>query len=421
MHALIRVTTVTALLTLATGILRAQDAAVPAGPAVVWVAPDGRDTNPGTEAQPLASLSGARDAVRGLRKARPDRDITVFLHGGTYPLAAPVEFSAADSGRAGGWVTYAACPGERPVLSGARAIRGLAAGADGIWRVRVPGVQEGTWRIEQLFVNGRRAVRARTPNRFYSYMDGTVASGVDPLTGERAALNDHAFLARAADLAPLLALPPDRQADVVVSAYHSWEISRHHVVGVEPGKGLVFLSGRYPPTFFHYAASERYILENYLAALDAPGEWFLDRAGTLSYKPLPGEDLRTADVIAPVPEELLRFVGTAEAPVANLAFRGLTFAYSAYLLPPAGQWSPQAACNIGAAITADYARNLVFADSAVEHTGTYAFWFRAGCRDSTVERCLLTDLGAGGVASGPSVPCAAGARPLWASLPPGAT
>jgi hypothetical protein len=399
MTTLARWAVATALLALTAGALYAQDPAA-AGTADLWVAPDGQDTNPGTEAQPLASLRGARDAVRALRRARPEQDILVLFQGGTYPLESPVEFSAADSGRAGGRVTYAACPGARPLFSGARAIRGFEPGADGIWQVRVPGVQEGTWRFEQLFVNGRRAVRARTPNQFYSYMDGTVASGIDPLTGEKAALSDHAFLARAADVAPLLALAPDQQTEVVVSAYHSWEISRHHVVAVEPTKNLVYLSGRYPPTFFHYAAAERYILENYRAALDVPGEWFLDRDGMLYYKPLPGEDLRTAEVAAPVPEALLRFSGDADAPVANLAFRGLAFAYSAYLMPPAGQWSPQAACNIGAAITADYAHNLIFSEVAVEHTGTYAFWFRAGCRDSTVERCLLTDLGAGGVRLG---------------------
>ena len=64
-------------------------------------------------------------------------------------------------------------------------------------------------------------------------------------------------------MAPLLALPPDRLRDVVVSAYHSWEISRHHIIGIEPARNLVYLTGHYSPTFFHYTASERYILENY--------------------------------------------------------------------------------------------------------------------------------------------------------------
>ena len=36
--------------------------------------------------------------------------------------------------------------------------------------MRIPEVAAGQWYFEQLFVNGRRAVRARTPNKFYYYM-----------------------------------------------------------------------------------------------------------------------------------------------------------------------------------------------------------------------------------------------------------
>ena len=41
------------------------------------------------------------------------------------------------------------------------------------------------------------------------------------------------------------------------------------------------------------------------AALDAEGEWFLARDGTLLYKPMPGEDMSKAEVIAPVAEKLV--------------------------------------------------------------------------------------------------------------------
>ena len=39
-----------------------------------------------------------------------------------------------------------------------------------------------------------------------------------------------------------------------------------------------------------------YFLRNKLNLLDAPGEWFLDRDGTLYYKPLPGQDMAKAEM-----------------------------------------------------------------------------------------------------------------------------
>ena len=182
-----------------------------------WVAPDGRDTDPGTKSRPFGTLARARDAVRALRQAEPDRDILVLFRNGTYPIEGPVDFSPEDSGRAGGGVTYAAAPGTKPVISGGRRISGFEPCGDGIWKTTVPEVRDGKWRIEQLYVNGCRAVRARTPNGHYAYMENTVETGFDPVTGKSGQLNGSAFMARAKDIAPLLKLPPERLRDIVVS------------------------------------------------------------------------------------------------------------------------------------------------------------------------------------------------------------
>ena len=364
------------------------------------VAVTGNDRHPGTETQPLATIGGARDAVRKLRKAEPGRDVLVLVRGGVYHVDEPLLFSPEDSGREGGAVTYAAYPGEQPVLSGGRRITGFQPGPDGLWTVKASELHSRPWRFEQLYVNGRRAVRARTPNRFYFYMNATRRSGVDPATGRPGKLDDRMFLANSRDLAPLSALPPERLRDVVVASYHSWHISRQYVASLRAESGEVFLTGSCGIPFFTYTQNERYFLENYREALDAPGEWFLDRDGTLHYKPLAGEDLKTAEVIAPVADELLHFLGDDTRPVKHITLRGLSLAHSGYRLPPEGQSSPQAACKVSAAIMADYACGIVLEDCRIQHTGTYGVWFRDGCRDCSVRRCLFEDLGAGGVRVG---------------------
>ena len=102
-------------------------------PADFVVAVTGDDRNPGTEAQPLATIRRARDAVRELRKAQPERDVLVLIRGGTYYVAEPLVFTSDDSGREHGSVTYAAYPGERPVLSGGQRITGFQVDAAGLW------------------------------------------------------------------------------------------------------------------------------------------------------------------------------------------------------------------------------------------------------------------------------------------------
>ena len=74
-------------------------------PADFVVAVTGDDRNPGTEAQPLATIRRARDAVRELRKAQPERDVLALIRGGTYYVAEPLMFTSEDSGRERGTVS----------------------------------------------------------------------------------------------------------------------------------------------------------------------------------------------------------------------------------------------------------------------------------------------------------------------------
>ncbi len=371
----------------------------------LFVSPRGQDTWSGRLAEPNAAGTDGPVAtvarVRDLARQTADQPVTVLLRGGVYALAAPLVFGPDDARREGAPVVYTSYPGERATLSGGRRLSGFTVGADGRWTVTLPTAREGRGRFEQLWVNGRRAVRARTPNRAYHYMVGTARSGTDPLTGRTGKLDDRMFVAGRGDLAPLANLPTAELQDAVVASFHSWHISRQRVAAVKPEANQCFLFGSAGVPFFFYTNEERYYLENLRSALDEPGEWFLDRTGTLTYLPRPGEDPATAEVVAPVTDTLVAFQGTGEAvPVRGITLRGLRLAYAGYWLPADGASSPQAACTIAATVMADQARDVALVDCVIEHTGSYGVWFREGCRDSLVQRCLLQDLGAGGVRLG---------------------
>jgi len=62
--------------------------------------------------------------------------------------------------------------------------------------------------------------------------------------------------------------------------------------------------------------------------------------------------------------------------VENVKFRGLRFQFSH--APTSPYLDNQAATAVPAAVTVDYARNIMFDDCAFEHVGGYGLWFRRG-------------------------------------------
>jgi hypothetical protein len=379
---------------------------------LLHVAPDGNDQWSGRLPQPnaartdgpLGSLEGARDAVRRLRTAAGlPGPVRVHVAGGVYRVGRPVLFTPQDSGSATCPIVYEAAPGAVPVFSGGQPITGFQPGAGGVWSVHLPEVAAKAWYFEQLWVNGRRATRARTPNSFYYYAAEPLGEGLNPMTGTVANLHAWGFKARRADVRVLDAVPAERRADVTLVAYHSWETSRSRLASFDPAAATLYVTAPIPWGFCQWGPNQRYHLENFREALDEPGEWFLDRDGTLSYIPLPGEDMTTAEVVAPAgPEQFLTVQGDAALGtlVEHLTFRGLSFLHGNYILPHTGHADGQAEVTVPAAITLDGAREVHVEDCVVRHVGIYGLWFRRGVRNCSVRRTFFEDLGAGGVKIG---------------------
>ncbi len=377
----------------------------------LWVAPDGNDAWSGRPARPnaaltdgpLASLQAARDAVRHIKaQGALTEPIRIVVADGTYTLTEPLVFGPEDSGTEKCPIVYEAAPGAHPVFSGGRAITGFKLVANGIWQSQVPEVAAGEWYFEQLFVNGRRATRARSPNQFYYYTLRQAGEITDPATGETVNWPRRTFAARPEDIKPLLDIPQEKLSDVTLVAYHSWEASRLRLAAVDPKSHIVVTTGKSCWPFMRWGPSQRYHLENFRDALDARGEWFLDRSGTLFYKPLYGEDMTRAEVLAPIVGEFVRFTGkpAEDRSVEHIMLRGLTFHHGQYILPQQGHSDGQAAYGIPAVIMADGANNITIERCEIAHIGTYGLWFRSGCRDCRAVQNHVWDIGAGAVRIG---------------------
>ena len=366
----------------------------------LYVSPQGRDTNAGTRDKPFVSLVAAQHAVRKLISKGLTENIKVQIRGGTYLLDKPVVFTPKDSGTEVFRVTYCAYSGERPVFSGGRVITGFKAQADGTWSLKIPDVAAGKLYFEQLFINGHRAVRARTPNAFYHYMldvDQVILKG----SGRWPERARQTISVRPDDIKPLIGMDKKTLKDVSMVVYHKWDNTRRRLDRVDGEKNTIVTVGRGMKAWNNWHAHTRYHLENFKAALDTPGEWFLDRDGTLTYIPLEGEKPETAHVVVPVSEKLIVLKGEpGKAVVKNLTFKGLSFQHTTCSTPLDGHEAMQAAARIEAVVMVDDAETVRFEDCEIAHIGKYSVWFRKGCRNSGVYRTHIHDFGAGGVRIG---------------------
>ena len=386
------------------GVLRGQ----PPVQADFFAATNGNDAWSGALAEPnaagtdgpFATVTRARDAIRKAKAAAKEpRPFRVLVRGGTYRLAEPIVFGPEDSGAADAPVMYEAYPGEQPVLSGGRAVTGWKKGEGDIWAATLPDVKAGKWYFHQLWVNGRRAIRARTPNVGFLRTNGPLPGFENPHKFRGKAEACMGFRYVAGDLKAW-----DNLADVNLFAYHSWTSSLHWIDKLDTEKHEVRFANRSGWPIGWWDRKQRYFVENYREALDSPGEWYLDRkTGVLSYWPREGEDMATAEVVAPVLGELVRIVGEPAAglPVEHITLRGLAFRHADWKLPRDRNADGQAAAFLTtAAVYVKGGRYITLDGCEIGHIGTYALWFAQGSQHCVARQCHIHDLGAGGVRIG---------------------
>ena len=246
-------------------------------------------------------------------------DLVVSLSDGSYALTAPLLFTAADSGSNGHQVIWQAATGAHPMLSGAKPISGWAVSDAGknIWKASAPS----TFATRQLYVDGKLATRARSAS--ISRADMTVtASG---WTFSNSSLN---FL-------KTLAEPARAELNII----GSWT-NRYSPIQSVTGNTVMMTQPAWEENTWGYDTVQSpyrqgpIYAENDYSLLDQPGEWYQDTtAGALYYIPLSGQDMSRSDVELPQLQVLLAVAGTIAAPVHDLTFSGLTFAYTSWLGP----------------------------------------------------------------------------------------
>src|SRR6266404_3264305 len=250
----------------------------------LYVAPTGNDQWSGKIKKParsgkdgpLASLDAALKKARDLKS----REVkTILLRGGTYNLSAPLLLGPVDSGTdAQHPLTIAAVPGEKPILSGGRRISNWRKAEANLWEAEVAALPDGPWYFRQLFVNGERRQRARTPNEGFFRIQGPSPRD----SPARIRFNPGEIKKEWAD-----------DGEVELIAYLAWSDIRMQIRAVDESNHVATLSGN--PRKSNNEDHAQYYIENAPDALDQPGEWYLNgTSGIVKYWPKPGEEMRSA-------------------------------------------------------------------------------------------------------------------------------
>jgi hypothetical protein len=316
----------------------------------LYVSPAGKDrwsgrlASPSTDADdgPLATLSGARDAIRSLKRSvgLPEGGVTVWIAPGSYELQQGLELAAEDSGAAGSPIIYRAAAGTEVRITGGRAVTGWGEVDDPAVRNRLApaardrivqadlkaqGVTDyGTLRSRgfarptvpaalELFFNDQPMTLARWPNDGFEQIAGTPDSARDEHGGTLGKLP--AGFNYEGDR-------PERWAqtdDIWIHGYwaYDWANSYEHIARLDQEKHLIVTSP--PHGNYGFRKGQRFYFLNILEELDQPGEWYVDRRMGIPYF-WPPESLEHGAVTVSLAEEPLIRLDNAS----HIEMRGLT-------------------------------------------------------------------------------------------------
>lgn len=367
---------------------------------------------------------GAYSIEKALQQAREERrlnnatDICLRLQEGVYQLNQPITIRPEDNGTrivADGKVT----------ISGGVSISGWKKEGK-CYVADVPDFNGRPLEFRQLWVNGKKAVRARDVDDF-----------------------EQMFRIRSVDKANETIYVPAKAVKKIINAkypemvlHEMWCIANLRIKNIKIQGDSAAVTFHQPESHVHFmhpwpspmvttdGHNSAFYLTNAKELLDSEGEWYLDaRASKLYYIPRKGEDMGSAEVIAPAVETLVQVAGTPDEPVKDVTFEGITFSYTTWMRPSVSGHAPLQAGmymteayklrpkmdrpngdhkldNQGwvgrpaAAVSLNCAENVSFTKCTFEHNASTGLDYHLYIKGGTVDRCTFRDIGGNGILAG---------------------
>ncbi|WP_321425992.1 right-handed parallel beta-helix repeat-containing protein [uncultured Bacteroides sp.] len=404
----------------------------------IWVSVHGNDRNNGTQASPKATLAGALRQARELRRLKDESvkgGIHIYMQGGTYSVYEPVFIRPEDSGTKESPTVIEPVKGEKVIISGGTSltgwqkaghVNGLPAAAKGkVWVTDVPDFNGRTADFRQLWINGKKAVRARNVADFKQMA--------------RIVNNDTENEILWVPARSVKAIMNARHAELVL--HEMWAVANLRIKSIKvqgDSAGIKFCNPEsriqfehpWPRPMLGKGVNSAFYLTNAIELLDQPGEWYYDnRTSRLYYYPREGENMKTVSAVVPALETLVQVEGTVDRPVSNIRFEGINFNYTTWMRPSekghvplqAGMYMLDAYTlnpkqvrddnnhkldNQGwigrppAAVQVQGANNIAFANCNFEHLGSCGLDFVEAAQHVSVEGSIFRDIAGNGLQTG---------------------
>ena len=406
----------------------------------IWISPKGSDFNDGTRQSPKATLTSALRQAREWRRTEDNRiqgGITIYMEGGTYAFHEPVFIRPEDSGTKESPTIIRSVGDEKVILSGGISINGWKKQGK-VWVADVPVFNGRPLDFRQLWVNGKKAVRARDVedfekmNRICSVDEKNEILYVPAVSIRRLIDNKGNLKAKYAEMvlhqmwcvANLRIRSVEVQGDSAAIRFH------------QPESRIQFEHPWPRPMVTTNGHNSAFYLTNARELQDVPGEWYHDiDARKVYYYPREGEKMQEAEVIVPAVETLVRVEGTLDRPVCHIRFEKITFSYTTWMRPSekghvplqAGMYltdgyriDPKMQRNYlnhpldnqgwlgrpAAAVRVVAARQIDFERCRFEHLGSTGLDYEEAVQGGVVRGCLFRDIAGNGLLVGSFSPAA---------------
>lgn len=406
----------------------------------IWISPKGSDFNDGTRQSPKATLTSALRQAREWRRTEDNRiqgGITIYMEGGTYAFYEPVFIRPEDSGTKESPTIIHSVDDEKVILSGGISINGWKKQGK-VWVADVPVFNGRPLDFRQLWVNGKKAVRARDVedfekmNRICSVDEKNEILYVPAVSIRRLIDNKGNLKAKYAEMvlhqmwcvANLRIRSVEVQGDSAAIRFH------------QPESRIQFEHPWPRPMVTKDGHNSAFYLTNACELQDVPGEWYHDMdARKVYYYPREGEKMQEAEVIVPAVETLVRVEGTVDRPVCHIRFEKITFSYTTWMRPSekghvplqAGMYltdgyriGPKMQRNYlnhpldnqgwlgrpAAAVRVVAARQIDFERCRFEHLGSTGLDYEEAVQGGVVRGCLFRDIAGNGLLVGSFSPAA---------------
>lgn len=265
-------------------------------------------------------------------------DIIVKFHGGTYQLSAPIVFDKSLSGNNGHTVTFMAAEGEKPVISGGVRVTGWQQVHGNLYKATLNSNEK----LRTLIVNGQRARMAGSKN----LINGLGSYGEIKVTGNEPWALGAGVVAKGIKMQSGAEMTTFRNPeDVELVQNRVWNEKILCVKSMDKWADTIAVELQQPSgailTSLAWAGKTKFdgqfFVRNAYELLDEPGEFYFDRHAHTLYYMTRGEDMTTAEVIAPQTEGLIKILGTScKQRAGNITIEGLTFANDAWNLMKVG-------------------------------------------------------------------------------------